>query len=383
MKLVSFCFAFFTNILLISGKLNGEGKICGRSVGSATIEEKIVAGFDVGYYKYPWYAALMVSNIVACGGSLVGTKTVVTAAHCFKEYLVGHGPSKNKKLEDAYNVSLGIYNRCQKEKTQKTFFIQKVHVHEKYKDNIPYYDVAVLILKESTNTYEPICLPKSQIKNKPREGWVPGLGTLRYHGSTPCTLHEARLLVYSDSECRKMINSTGNDPKKLYRAFCAGYLQGGIDTCQGDSGGPFQIIDEYGNYILMGLVSFGFHCANPNLLGIYTDVSQYVEWIEEKAGFKATMEGSDNSTAVTAPTVTGEITHPSDSTKPHKPTKKPNPVHVIHPTGGRPINIIIINDRSDRKFPAQTTVRKNKHQNQNKSQRKRKNRKRDRTKRPS
>ena len=150
---------------------------------------------------------------------------------------------------------------------------------------------------------------------------------------------------------------------------------------------------------MLGLVSFGFHCANPNLLGIYTDVSQYVEWIEEKAGFKATMEGSDNSTAVTAPTVTGEITHPSDSTKrikvhffetkdqihvlAHKPTKKPNPVHVIHPTGGRPINIIIINDRSDRKLPAQTTVRKSKHQNQNKSQRKRKNRKRDRTKRPS
>ena len=69
---------------------------------------------------------------------------------------------RNKKLEDAYNVSLGIYNRCQKEKTQKTFFIRKVHVHEKYKDNIPYYDVAVLILKESTNTYEPICLPKSR-----------------------------------------------------------------------------------------------------------------------------------------------------------------------------------------------------------------------------
>lgn len=90
------------------------------------------------------------------------------------------------------------------------------------------------------------------IKTKPRDGTVIGLGTLKYHGATPCTLQEARLLLYSDMECRQMINKTGNDPKKVVRAFCAGYLQGGIDTCQGDSGGPFQITDGYGNSILLG-----------------------------------------------------------------------------------------------------------------------------------
>lgn len=170
------------------------------------------------------------------------------------------------RLETVYNVTLGIYNRCEKEKSQKIFPVEKVHIHEKYKENIPYYDISLLILKESATSYEPICLPKSGktcalfflfnffkvIKTRPREGSVPGLGTLRYHGSTPCTLHEARLLLYTDWECKKMLNRTGNDPNKLFHAFCAGYMQGGIDTCQGDSGGPFQIVDKFGNYILLG-----------------------------------------------------------------------------------------------------------------------------------
>ncbi|XP_008201015.2 acyl-CoA desaturase 1 isoform X1 [Tribolium castaneum] len=324
--IITACLLLLVKIVPIFSKLNGEGKVCGRAIGTNLPEEKIVAGYDVGYYKYPWYAALIISNVVACGGTLVGSRMIISAAHCYKEYITGHD-AKKTKLEDVYNVTLGIYNRCEKEKTQRVFPVEKVHIHEKYKENIPYFDISLLILKENAN-YEPICLPKSVIKTRPREGSVPGLGTLRYHGSTPCTLHEARLLVYSDYECKKMLNRTGNDPNKLIGAFCAGYLQGGIDTCQGDSGGPFQIMDEFGNHILLGVVSFGFHCANPNLLGVYTDVSHYVNWIEEKSGIKTTMEAS-NSTS-------------DESTEPAKPPPRPNPVQVVHQNYPNPGNVIII-----------------------------------------
>jgi hypothetical protein len=108
MKLVCFSVVFFSNALLLSAKLNGEGEndlfwifkcppefipgaICGRPHGSGiTAEEKVVAGYDVGYYRYPWYVALQVSNVVACGGSLIGSKAVLSAAHCYKEFVIRH-----------------------------------------------------------------------------------------------------------------------------------------------------------------------------------------------------------------------------------------------------------------------------------------------------
>lgn len=70
------------------------------------------------------------------------------------------------------------------------------------------------------------------ITKRPKEATVPGLGTLRFKGAMPCTVHEARILIYSDNECRAMIHRTGNNGTQLQNAFCAGYLQGGIDTCQ-------------------------------------------------------------------------------------------------------------------------------------------------------
>lgn len=49
-----------------------------------------MGGYDIGYYKYPWYAALIISKVVACGGTLVGSKAIISAAHCYKEYITGH-----------------------------------------------------------------------------------------------------------------------------------------------------------------------------------------------------------------------------------------------------------------------------------------------------
>lgn len=47
-----------------------------------------------------------------------------------------------------------------------------------------------------------------------------------------------------------------------------------------DSGGPL-VTD--GN-VLIGVVSTGVGCARPGLPGIYTKVSEYVDWIQKVAG---------------------------------------------------------------------------------------------------
>ncbi|XP_050303469.1 proclotting enzyme-like isoform X2 [Anthonomus grandis grandis] len=259
---------------------------CGRPLESNLItkSDRIVSGYDVGYYKYPWYAALIQTKQVSCGGALIGPKLVVTAAHCYKEYLEKANKSLIK-LEHIYTVRLGMYNICATaEKTAKEFAVEKVQIHELYPTKMPYYDICLLTLSNGTEGFEPLCLPNKVINVRPKDGTVPGMGTLKYQGAMPCTLHEARLLIYPDGTCVDMINSTGNNGSDVKNAFCAGYLSGGIDTCQGDSGGPLQILDNTGRYVLFGIVSFGFHCALPKYLGMYTDVSQYIDWIREKSG---------------------------------------------------------------------------------------------------
>lgn len=56
---------------------------------------------------------------------------------------------------------------------------------------------------------------------------------------------------------------------------------------QGDSGGPLQVPKYESSqqtsvlYYVIGVTSFGIGCAQPNLPGIYTRVSSFIDWIEE------------------------------------------------------------------------------------------------------
>ncbi|XP_076259325.1 serine protease 33-like [Rhynchophorus ferrugineus] len=316
---------------------------CGRPLGTEFVLQnyRVVAGYDVGYYRYPWYAALIRQKQVSCGGALIGPRTILTAAHCYREYV----ETANKtgiKLEDVYTVRLGMYNICSTENTVTEYKVEKVQLHELYMSMKPYYDICLLTLANKTDLYHPICLPPKVISLKPKEGTVPGMGTLKYQGPLPCTLHEARLLIYTDDVCKKMIKDTGNDEKAVKNAFCAGYLTGGIDTCQGDSGGPLQALDENGNYVLIGIVSFGFHCAVPGYLGLYTDVSQYRDWIREKSQFDVDfLHDLANNDSTISEFLNGSTE--SNQISDHK--KKRKHLHHDHPYKA-PIRIIIIKDRN-------------------------------------
>ncbi len=65
--------------------------------------------------------------------------------------------------------------------------------------------------------------------------------------------------------------------------------RGELDSCKGDSGGPLVTCYRDTTFLL-GIVSWGKGCARPGSYGIYTRVSNYLQWIHEQTA---------NSTAAT------------------------------------------------------------------------------------
>jgi hypothetical protein len=61
------------------------------------------------------------------------------------------------------------------------------------------------------------------------------------------------------------------------------------DTCQGDSGGPLMIFTSSEQWVLVGLTSYGYGCAQPGYSGVYTRIPAYVNWIH------SFINNSDNS----------------------------------------------------------------------------------------
>jgi secreted trypsin-like serine protease len=86
----------------------------------------------------------------------------------------------------------------------------------------------------------------------------------------PIALRKVTVPLASRSNCNDG-NSYGGQITSTM--FCAGLNGGGKDSCQGDSGGPIARKRSDGKRVLTGIVSWGVGCAEPNLFGVYTRIS--------------------------------------------------------------------------------------------------------------
>ncbi|XP_063285651.1 uncharacterized protein LOC134571380 [Pelobates fuscus] len=248
--------------------------ICGISEFSS----RIVEGTDASDGSWPWQISLRFQGSHICGGSLISSQWVMTAAHCLEL----------SNTTSLYTVVLGAYQLSITNSHQVTSNVNSFIINSLYDG--PWYTGDIALIKLSSNiTYteyiRPVCLPPGSISfTNCMNCWVTGWGATSFGGHfvDPQTLQQLMVPLITRDSCNAMynINSglTYNVTVIQSDQICAGYQAGGKDSCQGDSGGP--LVCQVDNvWYQVGIVSYGDECVLPNRPGVYTLVSVYENWI--------------------------------------------------------------------------------------------------------
>ncbi|XP_061605243.1 transmembrane protease serine 9-like [Phyllopteryx taeniolatus] len=321
-------------LLLLIAECGAQLDVCGQP----PLNSRIVGGQAAPPGAWPWQVSLHSSGSHFCGGSLINSEWVLSAAHCF---------TRSRSV----TAFLGRQRQQGSNPNEVSRRVTETILHPDY--NPATFDNDVVLLKLSlpvtfNNFVRPACLaaaPSSFFTGI--ASWVTGWGTI---GSgvplpPPQDLMEVEVPVVGNRQC----NCDYTGLRITANMICAGLREGGKDACQGDSGGP--MVSKQGSvWVQSGVVSFGQGCAQPEFPGVYARVSRYQDWIsglvgnDNLPGFVTfTSAGVDPDSVVNCgnPPPTGGTAPPTSGTSPPTSGTSPPTITSTRPPvlcGRAPLN---------------------------------------------
>nr|XP_032821694.1 trypsin-like [Petromyzon marinus] len=296
-------------------------------------EDHIVGGSECAAHSQPWQVSLNIGYHF-CGGSLISSEWVVSAAHCYMP------STSSTPSASSISVRIGEHNIFVSEGTEQWIQASKAIPHPQYLSATTDNDIMLIKLSSpaTLNQYaQAVPLPSSCVGTgvmctisgwgeteisigedtalrrpttleKPFKEDFLNILQCRFHGCSvyfcrpfcscvspssrypnmfpQCTnasplptacLHTGRsdVLMCIQAPVLSDTSCRNSYPGDITNnMICLGYLEGGKDSCQNDSGGPVVC-----NGQLQGIVSWGRGCALPNYPGVYTKVCNYNSWI--------------------------------------------------------------------------------------------------------
>jgi len=238
--------------------------------------------------EFPWMVAVTSmqqvegrpgpSSVYQCGGSLISSTVVLTAAHCV-------------------NNKTGLYVRAGEWDTSTNqeplpLQISAVKAVEKHEDFHPvtlHNDVALLVLEkpmEFAPHIRPICLPE-QDENMDRRncvasGW--GKDVFGKEGKYQVILKKVEKQLVPRDQCLEALRKTRLGSRfNLHGSFICAGGELGKDTCQGDGGSPLVCpsTTDPNVYVQAGIVAWGIGCGSETP-AVYVNVAHFSSWIQNK-----------------------------------------------------------------------------------------------------
>jgi secreted trypsin-like serine protease len=266
-------------ICIVSGLCTGAGSLAaelqGKPTPSSLTVPDVVGGVRVSPWQSPWQVALVSANgspaaSVFCGGTLIDSQWVLTAAHCFYE--------RDTCLPIPPQAIFVAYGSTDLGKKVSLMAPKALFHPDEYRCSAKTHDIALIKLDESVVVSPYVQLASSTMASTLlmpgtrllTTGW--GLTTV--NGAKSRFLMEVELPVANYELCRTAYGSV-----LPATAICAGETS--RDACTGDSGGPLYKRKENNQAIQVGVVSFGDGCGKAKTPGVYTPVAEYITWIKE------------------------------------------------------------------------------------------------------
>lgn len=247
-----------------------------------TRSTRVVGGIDAQAGAYPFYTSLIAYKDGKpgglCGAAVIADRWLLTAAHCVQDRKKNGapGPIRSASGFRAFPGSVDLLKSPQRE-------LRRIIPHPQYsRDGALRHDIALIELKQSAQAPSVLLPEKDQDPSAGQHVRIVGHGTTTWKGKISHRLREAETQIVSRSACKVVEKKLPHYGPVDSTRICADVQsrKGLVDACQGDSGGPLLTIDANGHWRAIGVVSYGYRCAEPGFPGVYTNVSKYRPWID-------------------------------------------------------------------------------------------------------
>ncbi|MBT3984338.1 MAG: serine protease [Bacteriovoracaceae bacterium] len=259
---------------------------CGQNPSGEALDVKstfIVGGSEASPEEVPWMVQIRRFGSTWCGGTIIGKRYVLTAAHCLYERKVegftvfAGGSGTSDSLEALPEIESFTVHESYKGYDLATLE-SCTHCDLaliKFKDNIEYSEkvqpVEVIADDVYSGYVEPQTAGPEQGRSLPQVK-ISGWGKLGFYDG----VSEDLLKIDMDLHVLPIEGASGFLSKFNYVGTLA-VVRDGVTTCNGDSGGPW-VVKVKGRNFLAGVHSSGDWCQS---IGISANLIYHRQWVAE------------------------------------------------------------------------------------------------------